>query len=318
VVPEQLTKQFDHANKKTMIISAKTSLVGVLGNPINHSLSPTIHNAALQEMNLNWCYLAIPCTSENLETALKGLKVINCKGLNITIPHKIKALKYCTEISSIAQEVNAVNTLIPNKANGWTGDNTDVKGFLAPLISAKKYKYKNVLLMGCGGSAKAVIAGLIQLNVESIVVINRSKESLYTFLTDIDQNYIQNNCLSSRPKINGISLTDEDISEYIKNSDLIINATPIGMMSKDFDQKVPIDEKIWSNLKSGTTLYDLVYNPRPTKWLKIGVKKDCKVIDGLDMLIAQGAESLSLWSGIKDIPIKKMREAAELHFANIR
>ena len=108
-------------------ISGTTSLVGVLGDPIGHSLSPVIHNAALAEMGLNWCYLAIPCKSNDLTLVTDALKRTNCKGLNVTIPHKIDAIKLCNKINQIAKEIGAVNTLIPDKNNNWVGENTDIK-----------------------------------------------------------------------------------------------------------------------------------------------------------------------------------------------
>ena len=115
------------------MISGKTSLVGVLGQPITHSLSPVIHNAALQEMGLDWCYLAMPCEPEKLTSITKALRNINCKGLNITIPHKETVIELCDSISPLAKRLRAVNTLIRNKDEGWDGTNTDVEGFLAPL-----------------------------------------------------------------------------------------------------------------------------------------------------------------------------------------
>ena len=117
---------------KSQKISGDTRVLAVLGDPINHSLSPVIQNAALLEMQLNWGYLAMPCSKENLKIVVEALGKINCKGLNITIPHKTNTFGLCTDISSIAQEVGAINTLIPNGKGGWIGTNTDVEGFIKP------------------------------------------------------------------------------------------------------------------------------------------------------------------------------------------
>ena len=116
-----------------VLITGKTSLVGLLGQPISHSLSPVIQNAALAEMDLDWCYIAIPCETQNLELVINALLQMNCKGLNITIPHKQNVLKACSQISPLAKRLGAVNTLIPNKEGKWTGTNTDVEGFLVPI-----------------------------------------------------------------------------------------------------------------------------------------------------------------------------------------
>ena len=103
------------------MISGKTSLVGLLGNPVDHSLSPIIQNAAMQEMGLDWCYIAMPCKPENLESVTKALRMLNCQGLNITIPHKQKAINICDHISPLAKKIGAINTLVPNKEGGWNG-----------------------------------------------------------------------------------------------------------------------------------------------------------------------------------------------------
>ena len=115
------------------MINGGTSLVGLLGNPVRHSLSPVMHNAALKTMALNWRYLALPCESESLDQVLRGLRAVGCQGLNVTIPHKQAIADLCEELSPLAQRLGAVNTLVPAANGGWYGTNTDVEGFLAPL-----------------------------------------------------------------------------------------------------------------------------------------------------------------------------------------
>ncbi len=137
------------------MINGKTNLVGVLGHPVTHSLSPVMHNAALKEMGLNWCYLALPCEANHLSTILESLYAMNCQGLNITIPYKQDVAKMCTKLSPTAQRLGAVNTLIRNDQAGWTGTNTDLIGFIAGLGSTH-WQGKNAIVLGCGGSAKAV------------------------------------------------------------------------------------------------------------------------------------------------------------------
>ncbi len=131
-------------------ITGKTKLVGLLGQPVNHSLSPIMHNAAYEEMGLDWCYVAIPCNTSNLEKVITALRLIDCKGLNVTIPHKQEALKACNQLTNIANDIQAVNTLIPDKNNQWIGANTDVEGFIIPLKDQNLIN-KNVVLIGCGG-----------------------------------------------------------------------------------------------------------------------------------------------------------------------
>ncbi len=292
------------------LIDGETSLVGVLGDPVKHSLSPVIHNAALTALNLNWCYLAIPCKQENFKIVVKALRNMDCKGLNITIPHKQKALEICTKIESTAQHVGAVNTLIPIKQDNWYGANTDVEGFLNPLNNFCDWNKKKVIILGCGGSCKAVIYGLLSLKVSQIIIINRNKNTLDSFL-----NYIKKENIISC-EIFGLTSNNLSIPEYIKNADLIINTTPVGMSKSKTVSELPLGNKIWEHLKPGIILYDLIYTPNPTKWLKLGEKLGCHTIDGLEMLIQQGAASLRLWSGIETIPIDIMRKAAQKSLKN--
>jgi len=308
VVPEQSLSNFESTTSKMGTITGKTNLVGLLGQPVNHSLSPIIHNAAYEEMGLDWCYVAMACESKNLEKVTKALRALDCKGLNITIPHKQEVLKACNKLTEIANTIQAVNTLIPEKDNQWTGANTDVEGFLTPLKS-HDFKDKNVVVLGCGGSSRAVVMGLNSLNIKKVTIIGRNKISLDIFVKSMS------NLLSKRNiSIEGINNIELNVSPYIEEADLIINATPIGMNSKNNKKEnIPLGKEIWDCLSNKTILYDLIYTPRPTKWLELGQQKNCFTIDGLDMLVEQGAFSIKLWSGFNDIPVQIMKSSAEKH-----
>ena len=289
-------------------ITGKTCLVGLLGQPVNHSLSPIMHNAAYEEMGLDWCYIAIPCDKENLKEVTTALRLVNFKGLNVTIPHKQEILKSCKKLTKIANDIQAVNTLIPEKNNQWIGANTDVEGFLMPL---KKYNLtnKNIVIIGCGGSARAVVMGFNNLNIKKITIIGRNEKSLNHFVKDMKDLLSKSNIL-----IEGINNEKFNVTEYIEESDLIVNTTPIGMNSeKDKSENIPLGKKIWDNLSNKTILYDLIYTPRPTDWLRLGKEKNCLTIDGLDMLVAQGALSIKLWSGFHNVPTKIMKSSAKKH-----
>ena len=289
-------------------ITGKTKLVGLLGQPVNHSLSPIMHNAAYEEMGLDWCYLAIPCDKENIKKITSALRLIDCKGLNVTIPHKQEVLNSCNKLTKIANDIQAVNTLIPEKNNQWIGANTDVEGFLMPL---KKHNLmgKSVVIIGCGGSARAVVMGLKSVNIKKITIIGRNNNSLDFFVKSM-KNLLSKNHIS----IEGVNNKETDIRSYIEEAHLIINTTPIGMNRQNTEQdNIPLGNQIWDSLSSKTILYDLIYTPRPTKWLKLGQKKDCLIIDGLDMLVEQGALSIRLWSGFNNVPIQIMKSSAEKH-----
>ena len=292
------------------MINATTKLIGLLGDPVSHSLSPTMQNAALNAMGLNWCYLALPCKKDTLPSVLDGLLNTGFQGLNITIPFKNEVAKYCTELSPLAKRLGAVNTILPSKKGGWYGTNTDVEGFLAPLKNKQKKDHKAALILGYGGSARAVVAGLLELNFKEIIIVGRRQEAINEFIKNLNKAKI----ISSKIKLKGISDSNKKVMDYIHNSELIVNATPIGMHSdtdKDSSKHLPLKREIWMNLQSKTILYDLIYTPRPTTWLKYGKEKGCKTIDGLDMLVHQGAASLRLWSGVKEVPTSVMKEAAE-------
>ena len=289
-------------------ITGKTNLVGLLGQPVHHSLSPIMHNAAYAEMGLDWCYVAIPCDKTNLEKVTKVLRLINFKGLNVTIPHKQGILKACNKLSEIATDIQAVNTLIPEKENQWIGANTDVEGFIMPLKD-HNLTNKSVVVIGSGGSARAVVMGLNILKVKKITIISRNENSLNMFVKDMENILSKNNIL-----IKGVNNQSSNIISYIEDADLIVNTTPIGMNSnKNEEEAIPLGHAIWKHLSNKTILYDLIYTPRPTDWLKIGQQKNCFIIDGLDMLVEQGALSIKLWTGFNNVPIKIMKSYAEKH-----
>ena len=291
-------------------ISGKTKLIGLLGEPVDHSISPIIQNAAIQEMGLDWCYLAMPCKAKDISNVLLALRNLNCQGLNITIPHKNLVAKQCAALSSISKKISAVNTLIPTEQNGWFGTNTDIEGFIAPLKSKALTKDK-ALIIGCGGSAKAVATGLEDLQFKEILVTGRNSSKLKYFIEEMKISF--KDSISSGQNINSIDCSSPDLINVIQESDLIVNTTPIGMQNLSTKISMPLGEKIWSNLNTKTILYDLIYIPKQTKWLEFGKKLNCETIDGLEMLLNQGAASLRLWSGEKDIPIETMRNAAKKH-----
>ena len=284
------------------MINGDTGLVGLLGNPVRHSLSPAMHNAALQALQLNWSYLPLPCTSQNLKEVLEGLRGVGCHGLNVTIPHKQDVAGLCHELSPLAKRLGAVNTLIPLDSGGWHGTNTDVEGFLTPLGEQSSWQNCHGAIIGCGGSARAIAAGLQSLRLASITVIGRRQEALDAFIADLQSNDAPlTACLQSSP----------NLASLMKRADLVVNTTPVGMAQHGDAQAFPLGEAVWSQLQGSAMLYDLVYTPRPTAWLRWGQSRGHRCIDGLEMLVQQGAASLRLWSDRNDVPVETMRRAAE-------
>ena len=281
------------------MISSKTSFIALIGNPVSHSLSPIMQNAAFKYLGLDLIYLAIPCKNEDLKLVLNSLKKINCKGLNITIPHKEKVFDLCSEISPIANKLKAINTLKLNSEKEWSATNTDVEGFIYPLKNLNLAKKKSIVL-GSGGAARSVIQGLINLNLSKITVISRNKSSLDKLIKNFD-NQIQ---------LQGFLNSDDQAQILIREADLIVNTTPVGMKTTKYDNNViPYGEAFWRSLKSQTIVYDLIYNPSPTTLLKFSAKKWCMTIDGLEMLVAQGIKSLSFWTDGLEVPFHVMNDA---------
>tara|TARA_Y100001933_G_scaffold177706_1_gene176183 strand:- start:326 stop:1186 length:861 start_codon:yes stop_codon:yes gene_type:complete len=281
------------------MIDSKTSFLALIGNPVEHSLSPIMQNAAIKFLGLNLVYFAIPCKNDDFQIVIDGLKKINCKGLNITIPFKEKAFNLCEEISPIAKKVKAINTLKINHNETWSGTNTDVDGFKYPIKDINLSGKKSIIL-GSGGAARSAVQGLIDLQLSDIHVISRNESNLKKFLKDF-KNF---------KSVRGCQADNRKTDDLINDSDLIINTTPIGM--KNFnsnEEELPFGKNFWRSLNSKTIVYDLIYNPRFTELLKISEKKGCQIIDGSEMLVAQGAKSLSYWTDIKDIPTEIMKKA---------
>ena len=213
------------------MINGGTSLVGLLGNPVRHSLSPVMQNAALESMGLNWCYLALPCESKSLDQVLNGLTAVGCQGLNVTIPHKQAIAELCEELSPLAQRLGAVNTLVPGANGGWFGTNTDVEGFLAPLGTNDTWAGRHAVVIGCGGSARAVVAGLQTLDLSSITVVGRRSEALQAFITDLQQSQAPlTACLDNAVQLN----------ESVAQATLVVNTTPVGMTQHGDPEAMPL------------------------------------------------------------------------------
>jgi len=281
------------------MISSKTSFIALIGNPVSHSLSPIMQNAALQYLGLDLIYIAVPCEYEDLELVLNSFKKINCKGLNITIPHKEKVFNLCSEISPIANKLKAINTLKLNSKKEWSATNTDVEGFIYPLKNLNLAKKKSIVL-GSGGAARSVIQGLINLNLSTISVISRNKSSLDQLIKNFD-NQIQ---------LQGLLNSDDQAKILIREANLIINTTPAGMKTTKYENNLlPYGEAFWRSLNSKTIVYDLIYNPAPTPLLKFSAKKGCMTINGLEMLIAQGMRSISFWTDGLEVPFHVMNDA---------
>ena len=288
-----------------------------------------MHNAALAELGLNWVYLALPAPPERLEQVLDGLEAVGCRGLNVTIPHKQAVVSLVAELSPLARRLGAVNTLVPRAEGGWLGTNTDVEGFLAPLRSGSfgPWTGKRALVLGCGGSALAVVAGLVELGLDAIQVAGRQAAALEAFLATCAgwseatrlEGLAWGGPPGSGPEGPAAALVSSpgpgasSLAEALAGADLVVNSTPVGMASATDPaaaQRCPLGALELAALQPRTLVYDLIYTPRPSQLLRQAAARGCPSLDGLEMLVHQGAAALGHWSGLSAIPVDAMRQAA--------
>lgn len=273
--------------------------VYLIGDPIEHSISPQMHNAAYKELSLNYEYKLLKTTLAELPKTIEKLKNPSTAGFNVTIPHKENVIKYLDYVDNSAQIIGAVNS-VKNDNGILKGFNTDAIGFIESLTRDANFdpKNKKILLIGAGGAAKAVAVALCKEMCQEI--------SIYDIDTNKAKILVQS--LSEKFSDIKISLIDSKhkINQVLINSDCIINATPIGMHPKD--DSSPIDDD--APFREGQVVYDLVYNPPITKLMKIASQKGTKTFSGLGMLVRQGAAAFELFT--EQVPsIKTMWNAAE-------
>lgn len=276
------------------LIKGTTKILGVIGDPIEHSLSPLMHNAAIEALGVDYVYLPIPVKVADLSTAIAGFKAIGLLGFSVTIPHKQTILSFLSEVSDVAKIVGAVNT-VWRTDNGWHGTNTDVEGFIAPLQGYNRdWSQVTPLILGCGGAARAVVVGLSGLGCTDINVVGRDLQKLSQF-----QQSLSNVSLS-------INISAwEQIDDLVPQAELVVNTTPIGMYPNV--EQCPIEEAVMEKLQPGAIAYDLIYTPNPTQFLKLAKQQKAIAIDGLEMLVQQGVAAFKIWVG-ETPPVDIMRQ----------
>jgi shikimate dehydrogenase len=278
-----------------MVISGKTRVCGVIGDPIGHTLSPTIHNAAFSYLGLDFVFLAFHVKVSELENAMRGLRGLGIHGLNVTMPHKSAVIGFLDEVDFTVRFLGSANTIL-NRDGKLSGFNTDGVGALKALLENDvDPSGKKVLLLGAGGAAKA-IAFMFVPEVGELAILNRSAEKAKELAETLGHMFNQ--------KVVGGALSPDSIKTNLRDSDVLINATSVGM--KPNLSQSPVSSE-W--LRSDLTVMDIVYNPVETKLAKDAKAAGAKVVNGVEMLIYQGAASLEIWTG-KSAPIEIMRKAA--------
>jgi shikimate dehydrogenase len=276
-----------------MSVTARTTLIGLLGWPVYHSLSPAMHNAAFRALGMDWAYLPLAVTPERLPDALAGLKALGFRGANVTIPHKEHVLLGLDEVAPEARSLGAVNTLVVEEGR-LVGHNTDVAGFLTALDKAACTPDRAVVL-GAGGAARAAVHALLSRGV-TVTVANRSPQRAQRLVCDFG---------APSWRASSCSLETLALRDALDRAGLLVNATPAGMWP-DVDA-TPLPPG--SALHAGLAVMDLVYNPLETLLLRQARQAGAKCINGLDMLVYQGAAAFRLWTG-QEAPVAIMRQAA--------
>ncbi len=270
---------------------AKTKTYAIIGNPVEHSMSPTIHNAAFKKNNVNAVYLAYKTT--DVKGAILGMRALEIGGFSVTIPHKIEVMKYLDEICPVAKKIGAVNTVINNQDKLY-GTNTDGKGaYRAILQAGVKLDNEKCVIIGSGGAARAIAFTIAAESKVTEIVIIGVNEREYSGLA---KEITEKTCVKTTPA------NVEQTVENAKNASLIINCSPVGMHPNIDESPVRADV-----LEQNMCVFDVVYNPLHTKLLKFAKQKGCKIIFGTEMFLNQAVLQFELWTGQK-APIKIMRK----------
>lgn len=279
-----------------MKVTGQTRLVGIIGHPIAHTLSPAMHNAAFAEMGMDWCYLPFDVRSRELGVALAGLGALGCQGLNVTIPHKQAVVECMSRLSSEARLIGAVNT-IEFRGKRPVGHNTDGRGFVHAFEGewGEKLTGKRVLLLGAGGAARAIAVQLLVEGVDHLTLANRTVKKAQRLVESYRRRF-------ARKRVMALPLQADRLAPIVREVQIIINATLLGMRSED---RSPIPAGL---LRPGLTVCDLVYKPPMTTLLREAQSVGARTLNGVGMLLWQGVLAFKIWTGKKP-PVDVMKQA---------
>jgi shikimate dehydrogenase len=274
--------------------SSLPALVGIFGDPVAHSRSPAMHNAAFRALKLNYVYLPFAIRPAGLRDAVNAIRALGMAGVNLTIPHKERVLPYLDGLSAEARRIGAVNTVV-NRGGRLIGHNTDGRGFLMAVRAAWGLSMRGrvVCLVGAGGAARAVAAALMAAGVKRLIIANRHRGRAWRLARTIS---------GRGARVQVIALSDGALRRAAVDCDCLINATSIGLQ--------PRDPRLISPSVVGRFPYvcDLIYQPAMTPLLRDARAAGCRTMNGLGMLVHQGALSFQLWTGRK-APVEVMRRA---------
>jgi shikimate dehydrogenase len=276
------------------IVSGKTRLCGIIGDPIEHTMSPVMHNAAFEKMRVDYFYVPFRVKKEQLAKAIEGVRALNIRGLNVTIPHKVTIIPFLDKLDPLAEKIDAVNTIV-NDEGILTGYNTDATGFLQALLERGiEPRGKNIVILGAGGASRAISFTLAERG-SNLVILNR--------LLELDWAEELAGRLSHifTKEVEALELNEDNLAEVLEKADILVNATSVGMSPNIDETLVP-----FNHLKSSMVVFDILYNPIKTRLLREAEQAGAETISGIDMLVWQGASAFEKWTGLK-APIELMR-----------
>jgi shikimate dehydrogenase len=278
-----------------MNISGKTKICALIGDPVEHSMSPVMHNTAYEKLGLDYIYLPFHVKPEGLAKAVVGLRALNVKGFNVTIPHKVSVIPLLDKLDPLAEKIGAVNTVVNRDEELW-GYNTDAEGFLRALLANDiKPEGKSVVVLGAGGASRAISYILAQHGAR-VKIVNRQQE--LDWAENISRLIQQD--LGKETKVYELG----QLAGAIKNTDLLVNATSVGMSPAS--EASPAPAQLLSQVPA---VFDIVYNPLETRLLREARAAGARTIGGVDMLAWQGALAFEKWTG-QIAPLDLMREEA--------
>jgi len=277
------------------VISGRTRLCGIIGDPVEHTMSPVMHNAAFEKMGVDYLYVLFRVKKEQLAKAIEGVRALNIRGLNVTIPHKVAIIPFLDELDPLAEKIGAVNTVVIDEGF-LTGYNSDATGFLQALLERGiEPTRKNIVILGAGGASRA-ISFILADRGSNLVILNRLLELDWAeeLASKLSQIFTK--------EVEALELNEENLAEVLEKADILVNATSVGMTPNIDETLVP-----FNLLKPGLVVFDVVYNPIKTKLLREAEQAGAETISGIDMLVWQGASAFEKWTGLK-APIGLMRE----------
>ncbi|OGO30476.1 MAG: shikimate dehydrogenase [Chloroflexi bacterium RBG_16_56_11] len=280
-----------------MNISGKTQVCALIGDPVEHTMSPAMHNAAFEKLGLDYIYIPFRVSPRHLKGAVDGLRALNVRGFNVTIPHKVAILPMMGGLDPLAEKIGAVNTVV-NNSGKLRGFNTDAEGFLRALTErGVEPAGKNIVIIGAGGASRA-ISYILSTQGTHLTILNRRQEldwaeEIARLIRD-----------ESGRMVRVLELRDEYLKVALAGANILINATSVGMIPAAGQTPVPA-----SLLRPDLVVYDVVYNPLKTRLLREAETAGARTLGGIDMLVWQGALAFEKWTG-QPAPVDLMRREA--------